>query len=387
MGFKAHLPYLLLHHVPGLGPKRLQLAQQIFPNPNQLLTQDATFWRESVRLPSAGWQAIQQWQSRQQQSELYQRATQDLEWQAAAADNHIIHRGHADYPPMLSVLHDPPNVLYVRGNLSCLSQPQIAVVGARAATRTGLKMAQQFAQAFGAQGWLVSSGLAKGIDGAVHQGCLDGGFPTLAVLGSGLQRIYPHSHLRMAEAIVEQGALVSEFSVHTGPKPFHFPQRNRIIAGLCQGLLVVEAAEKSGSLITAQMALEGGKEVFAVPGNPLNPLSKGCHRLIQQGAGLAIQAQDIVDALPTYPIHSQIKPQQKDATPVAGRAVSAIVSLDAEEDAISRSVLQWVSYDGSSYAQIEADCRLPAEDLMRALLVLELCGAVASQPGGYCRMR
>ena len=387
MGFTAELPYLLLHHVPGLGPKRLQLAQQIFPNPNQLLTQDAHFWRDKVRLPTAGWLAILQWQTRQQHSELYQRASQDLAWQDAAVDHHIIHRTHADYPPMLSVLHDPPNVLYVRGNLSCLSQPQIAVVGARAASRTGLQLAQQFAQALSAQGWLVSSGLAKGIDGAVHQGCLDGGFPTLAVLGSGLQAVYPRIHQKMADAIVAQGALVSEFPVHAGAKPFHFPQRNRIIAGLCQGLLVVEAAEKSGSLITAQMALEGGKEVFAVPGNPLNPLTKGCHRLIQQGAGLAVQAEDIVNALPAFAKQRPISADPKSGGVTPDAEVPRLGDLDAEQEAVSRSVLQWVSYDGSSFAQIEADCRLPTERLMRALLMLELTGAVASAPGGYCRLR
>lgn len=387
MGLRAELPYLLLHHVPGLGPKRLQSAQQIFASPNQLLSQDARFWRETVRLPASGWLAIQQWQTRQQYSELFQRATRDLEWQDAAADHHIIHRNHADYPPMLSVLHDPPNVLYVRGNLSCLSQPQVAVVGARAASRTGLHLAQQFAQALSAQGWLVSSGLAKGIDGAVHQGCLDGGFPTLAVLGSGLQSIYPRIHQRMADTIVLQGALVSEFPVHVGAKPFHFPQRNRIIAGLCQGLLVVEAAEKSGSLITAQMALEGGKDVFAVPGNPLNPLTKGCHRLIQQGAGLAVQAEDILNALPAFTKQRPITPQPQPDCVTGAAAVSGHSDLDSEQGSLSRSVLQWVSFDGSSFAQIEADCQLPTETLMRVLLVLELSGAVVSEPGGYCRLR
>ena len=373
MTFSAEWPYLLLHHVPGLGPKTLQRAQQFITNPSHLLVQDADFWQNKVRLPLAGWQAIAQWQQHPQQSDLYQNAARDAEWQAAAPIHHIIHRHHADYPPQLAVLHDPPNLLYIRGAVAALSQPQIAVVGARAASRTGLQLARQFGRSLSEQGWLVTSGLALGIDGAVHQGCLDAGYPTLAVLGAGLERIYPHSHQWMADAIVEQGALVSEFPVHAGPKPYHFPQRNRIIAGLCQGLLVVEAAEKSGSLITAQMAVDGGKEVFAVPGNPLNPLSRGCHRLIQQGAGLVADTQDLLDVLGDHPM--------------GGQQPRPITHVQTPTEPSASPVLQWVSYDGSSFAQIEADSGLAADVLMRDLMALELDGAIGAQQGGFCRLR
>ena len=369
---------LLLHHVPGLGPKRLRVAQQFFSQADQLLSQNADFWRGQIQLPPLGWEMLLDWQKRGQHSTLHQAAYRDLCWVEEAETHHILSPAHPHYPASLKVLHDPPNLLYVQGNPTLLSQPQIAVVGARSATRSGLALAHRFAQELSAAGWLVTSGLALGVDGAAHQGCLDAGFPTLAVLGSGLQRIYPVAHQSMASVIAESGALISEFPIAIAPKPYHFPQRNRIIAGLCHGLLVVEAAEKSGSLITAQMALEAGKEVFAVPGNISNPWTQGCHRLIQQGAGLVMQTADILDAMPerTRPI-----------TPLAvGRPEKPVQDVASVDTPLHAAVLSQVDYDGMSVDELVLATGLSPDVLMPLLLWLELAGAIISQPGGYCRV-
>ena len=210
-----------------------------------------------------------------------------------------IARGDKKYPNRLKDLYDPPNNLYIDGDLRLLNKPMIAIVGSRKASPEGLKNAAAFAQELSRAGLLIVSGLARGIDGAAHQAtlCLGPKNFTMAVCGTGLDVIYPKEHLSLARNIQNQGLLVSEYPSGTPPRSGHFPRRNRIIAAFSIGVLVIEAAEKSGSLITARLALEMGREVFAVPGSIRQPLSKGCNLLIQQGAKLVQNPEDVLEDL------------------------------------------------------------------------------------------
>jgi DNA processing protein len=213
-----------------------------------------------------------------------------------------IHKNTPDYPARLLDLYDPPNSLYIYGDIRLFNLPMIAIVGSRAASPEGMRNAYYFAQALSAAGYLIISGLARGIDGAAHRGTpkSNQGYRTIAVCGSGLDIVYPQEHLGLAQAIAKGGLLVSELAPGLGPKAWHFPRRNRIIAALSLGILVIEAAERSGSLITARLGSELGREIFAIPGSIHSPLSKGCHQLLQQGAKLVQSPQDILEELPKW---------------------------------------------------------------------------------------
>ena len=227
----------------------------------------------------------------------WQAVEKDLTW-FASNNCYIIPKNSRDYPSQLNEIHGAPAILFVRGNVARLSDFQIDIVGSRHPTSVGINTAMQFARHFSCLGITVTSGLALGIDGAAHKGALLGKGSTVAVLGHGLDRIYPSSHQILAEEILERGGtLVSEFPPGISPAPSHFPRRNRIISGLTLGTLVVEAALKSGSLITAQLALEQGREVFAIPGSIHNPLARGCHALIREGAKLVETASDVLEEL------------------------------------------------------------------------------------------
>ncbi|QWE16659.1 DNA-processing protein DprA [Polynucleobacter sp. AP-Nino-20-G2] len=208
-------------------------------------------------------------------------------------------RSNPHYPSRLNDLSDPPRSLYIYGEPRLLNLPMIAIVGSRAASRDGLKNAIHFAQALSKAGLLVISGLARGVDGAAHHGALQLGpdYTTLAVCGTGLDMVYPPEHMDLARLIGQRGLLISELAPGVGPKASHFPRRNRLIAALSLGVLVIEAAERSGSLITARLAAELGREVFAVPGPIHNPQARGCHQLIQQGAKLTQTPHDILEEL------------------------------------------------------------------------------------------
>lgn len=224
----------------------------------------------------------------------------------------LIQRNDPHYPGRLLDLCDPPNSLYIYGDLQLLSLPMLAIVGSRAASPAGIKNAHFFARALTEAGYLVISGLARGIDGAAHWGALGLGqeHPTVAVCGTGLDIVYPPEHLDLASAIGRRGLLISELAPGLGPKAGHFPRRNRIIAALSMGILVIEAAERSGSLITARLGCELGREVFAIPGSIHSPLSRGCHKLLQQGAKLVQSPQDILEELPKWPKPS-LKPLKR----------------------------------------------------------------------------
>ena len=227
-----------------------------------------------------------------------------LAW-LAEPDNRLLTLADNEYPKTLLEISDPPPLLYVKGDISRLNQPCIAVVGSQNATPQGLNTAEAFSHALADAGWCVVSGMALGIDGAAHRGALVGSASTIAVVGTGLDIVYPARHRELAHEIAQKGAMISEFPLGTAPISSNFPRRNRIISGLTRGVLVVEANRHSGSLITARLAGEQGREVFAIPGSIHSPLSKGCHLLIKQGAKLVDSIHDILEELGNAPISLQ----------------------------------------------------------------------------------
>lgn len=301
--------------------------------------------------------------------------------------------GDRGYPEALRHIPDAPAVLYVRGEVSLLERPQVAIVGSRNATRAGLDHARQFASALAERGYAVTSGLAQGIDGAAHAGALAAGGDTVAVVGTGADVVYPRAHRALTEQIVQQGVLVSEYPPGTGPKSGHFPRRNRIISGLSRGILVVEAGLRSGSLITARLALEQGRDVFAIPGSIHNPLARGCHELIRQGAKLVETVDDIEEELTAWwnrPVEAPIPEPAPKAPPASRTPVrDAEPEIAAMPDHLSDreiAVLDALGYDPRSTDQICEATGLPADQLMQALLMLEMEGLVESAPGGYLRV-
>lgn len=287
-----------------------------------------------------------------------------LAWLAEADQRHVLVLGDARYPTDLLQMADPPLLLYVTGQLSALQHPQrLAIVGSRNPTPQGQANARQFAHALGQAGVCVVSGLALGVDGAAHEGALDAGAPTIAVVGTGLDRVYPKRHLALAHRIAEHGALVSEYPLGTPPLAPNFPRRNRIIAGLAQGTLVVEAAVQSGSLITARLAAEQGREVFAIPGSIHAPQSRGCHALIRQGAKLVESAQDILEEL-------------RVPDPFAAPRTPSASAAPADD------LLEAMGYDPVSLDALQARTGLDTATLQARLLELELDGEVSRMPGG-----
>jgi DNA processing protein len=278
-----------------------------------------------------------------------------------------------DYPRLLREIPDPPVALFVIGERAVLSLPQLAVVGSRNATAAGRENARAFAHELAQAGLVITSGMALGVDAAAHRGALESGAATIAVMGTGLDRVYPARHRELAHAIAQQGALLSEFPLGTAPRPENFPIRNRIVSGLALGVLVVEAAERSGALITARLGSEQGREVFAIPGSIHSPLSRGCHRLIRQGAKLVETARDILEEL--GPLASVAAP--------AGERPSVLVS--PAPDALpepAQQLLACLGYDAMTVDALVERSGLTADTVSSMLLVLELHGFVASGPGG-----
>ena len=305
----------------------------------------------------------------------WRRVEQDLAW-LEQPRNHLLRLDDPRYPSLLRQIPYPPPLLFVHGDPDCLRLPQLAIVGTRNPTPLGRETAQRFAAHLAEFGLLITSGLALGIDAAAHQGALAGGGRTIAVMGTSLDRVYPAQHRDLAHAIAERGALVSEFPVGTSPAAGNFPQRNRLISGLALGVLVVEAAAQSGSLITARLANEQGREVFAIPGSIHNPLAKGCHALIRQGAKLVETADDILEELGTLAATTR-----EVVFPVAAASSEA---LDEEY----RQLLVAMGDEPVSIDLLVDRCGLTAEALSSMLLILELQGYAAAIPGGlYSRLK
>ena len=288
--------------------------------------------------------------------------------------------GNQGYPPLLEEIFDPPLVLYARGHLDVLQSPCIAIVGTRRPTIYGLQMAQGISSDLGARGVCVVSGLARGIDGAAHRGCLECGGKTIAILGCGIDIVYPREHRQLTQKILEKGLLLSEFPPGTSPSPQNFPVRNRIISGLSLGTLIVEASEYSGSLITARLAMEQNREVFALPGNLTSPQSFGPNFLIKQGAKLVQTWRDVVEELPTD-IRSEIFIHE-DSKP------SAAPELELLSDAENRLLEQLKMDETTQFDKIYRMSSLSIPQLSDLLLHLEMCGWIRQLPGNlYVRTR
>jgi DNA processing protein len=302
----------------------------------------------------------------------------DLRWLASSGST-LLACTDDGYPPLLLQSPDPPATLFVRGNVAALREPQVAMVGSRNPTAGGRASAQDFAAKFARVGLAVTSGLALGIDAACHEGALGADGLTLAVMGRGLDEIYPAEHAALADRIAGSGALVSEFPPGTPALAAHFPQRNRIIAGLAHGTVVVEAAQRSGSLITARLAGSAGREVFALPGSIHNPLARGCHALIRQGAKLVEDVDDVLAEL-KISLAAQLLASQPERD---GDARQAGPVLDKEY----KILLDALAFEPASVDSLIERTGLSSESIASMLLMLELDGHVAPHPGGrYSRM-
>lgn len=286
------------------------------------------------------------------------------------------------YPPLLRAIHDPPPQLYVRGDPAHLQRPQVAVVGSRKASAAGLKLAAHFAGELVGAGFPVCSGLALGIDGAAHRGALAGGGPSVAVMGTGIDEIYPLRHAALGAAIEEAGCLVTEFPPGTPPLPHNFPRRNRIISGLSLGVLVVEAALPSGSLLTAQSALEQGREVFALPWSLPHVGGRGCLKLLRDGAAMVLTVDDILEQLSSlYALQLDLL---SGAAPGAGADDAGDNPDDNDKD--DDPLLQLVGYEDTSLDDLLRLGDAPASELLGRLSALEIEGRIIRTAGGYIRV-
>jgi DNA processing protein len=359
--------WLALLRAPGVGPRKFRRLVEWFGSPAAVLSQSRNsllaFGQSDA---SADWLAAPDWQS----------VERDLEW-LRTPGNRCLTFQDREYPRLLHEITDPPPVLFLRGEAGVLNQRQLAVVGSRNPSTEGSKLARDFSANLVHCGFAITSGLALGIDAASHRGALDAGGFTVAVAGTGLDQVYPARHRDLAEEIIAKGgALISEFPTGTPPQPANFPKRNRIISGLSLGTLVVEAALRSGSLITARMALEQGREVFALPGSIHNPLSRGCNALIKEGAKLVETVQDILDE---FPPGTRAPPP--DAVPAG--VTESEWSLDPE----CRALLKCIAYAPTSVDTLIAAMGSSPEAIASSLLLLELQGYITSTSGGYSRIK
>lgn len=370
-------------------------------------------WLIALRTPGLGPGGLRQWLDRSGQDigvvlQQLRRHTTDAaarawlrqpdEARLAADQAWLQQAGHrllccteADFPPLLEHIPQPPAALFVAGDASLLLHPQVAIVGARAASAAGLAHARAFARALSNAGLVVTSGMADGIDGAAHTAVLDDAAPTLAVVGTGPDRVYPRKHHALAARIAAQGALISEFPPGTPARADHFPRRNRIIAGLSLGTLVIEAGLRSGSLITARLAAEQGRDVFALPGSIHNPLARGCHRLIRDGARLVESSAEIVDAL--TPAAQQLGQELAsrlalDATPATpGNGIDSApkmavsVATNWRNDPDYRRLWAELGHDPATLDELVQRTGQPPAAVSSMLMMLELEAQVESLPG------
>lgn len=300
-----------------------------------------------------------------------------LSWQEKAPHRYFYFAEEPHYPELLRNTQAPPKVLFLQGRPELLHRPQMAIVGSRNPTTAGREWAKHFASELARLGWVITSGLAVGIDGIAHQGALEAKGQTIAILGSGLECIYPQSHRRLSAEIAEQGLLVSEHPPDTQPLPTHFPARNRIISGLAVGVLVIEATLKSGSLITARRALDEGRQVYALPGSLHSPLSKGCHFLIKEGAKLVETVEDILEETGGFAAWYGLEIEQKEA-----RATHKKENLEAT----TQQLLDAIDFSPTTFNAILARTDLTVAKVSVILMALELKGLVRSSHLGYERV-
>ena len=311
-----------------------------------------------------------------------------LAW-AAEPGNHVLTLADANYPQALLSIADPPPLLYAKGRTELLSRPGVAIVGSRNATAQGMQNAERFAQTLSNAGLCVISGLALGIDAAAHAGACSASpehGSTIAITGTGLDLVYPAKHRALAHRIAEHGCLLSEYPIGTAAIAANFPRRNRLISGMSLGVLVVEAALQSGSLITARSALEQGREVFAIPGSIHSPLAKGCHQLIRQGAKLVESAQDILEELQlhalTPAVQQAVNTSTRSTPDAAAKVPRPSTGVPAAVDEHARQVMQAAGHDPTSVDQLAERTGLAASEIQATLLLLELDGSVERMGDG-----
>lgn len=348
---------LRLHCLPELGPKRFHKLLSAFDSASAALSAPASAWR-SLGLPLACADA-------RRSAQVRERARLSLEW-LQVPDQQLLMWDDPRYPALLAEIPDAPPLVFVAGDPTLLERPQLAMVGSRRASKPGLDTAHRFARSLARGGFVITSGLALGIDGAAHQGALDVGGYTVAVLGTGLQCLYPARHKRLARDIIDGGgALVSELPLDSPPQASNFPRRNRIISGLSLGVLVVEASPSSGSLITARIAAEQGREVYAIPGSIHHPGAKGCHQLIRDGATLVESIDHILEALRGWQ---------------APAAEHAVVTETAPQAPVHPLLALLHAAPHSSEALAHSS-GWPLPEVLAALTELELDGRVACEAG------
>ncbi len=373
----AHYTIPLLLSLPGFGPASYWRLYEAGVDV-------ATFWQQ----PPPCWLPLVPAAARDPLLRLHAEGDSGSLWQANwQTHRHLLQQGyswllHSDpaYPELLRHIGQPPPLLYLRGNAALLDSPQVAFVGSRRASRAGLHNSQEFARYLAGVGLTITSGLALGVDAAAHRGALAADGATVAVLGTGIDRIYPRSHQSLAEEIAAAGGLlVSEFAPGTAPHAGNFPRRNRVVSGLSLGVLVVEAALQSGSLITARLAAEQNREVFAIPGSIHNPLSRGCHALIRDGATLVETALDIArelgGGLPA------VQPAERIGAVAPEVRTAVVAGLTTAE----QQVWQLLGEEPRSLDELAAAQPLPVAELLGILMGLELRGLVVQEAGCACR--
>ncbi|WP_373019317.1 DNA-processing protein DprA [Thiomicrorhabdus sp.] len=369
----SDLPSLIPFHLNFFSYKQLQNAESHFGSLKAALQANRSDWQNAKIVGDKQVDGLFD-------ESLEKRIDETLEW-GQGAQQDLVAIGSDEFPDMLKGIADPPILLAVRGSVSLLSDPQLAIVGSRHASRQGINTAKDFANFLSDQGLGIVSGLALGIDTAAHEGGLLGIGKTIAVVATGLDRIYPASNKALAHRIVEQGAMISEFPLGTKPLTYHFPKRNRIISGLSVGTLVIEAAVKSGSLITAKTALEQGREVFAVPGSINNPQAKGCHQLIKQGAKLVESGQDVLEELVSvlggdWPVH-----EAREGSSANGEEIGK-----TEKQSVSKNgILRFIEYDPIGLDELLVLSKMPVYEIQSQLTMLELSGEIEAMSAGRWR--
>lgn len=367
--------WLAVHRATGIGAVTFLKLLSVFQHPRKIL--DAS--RSQLSEHSLKEESIEQLLSPD-----WEQVEKDCQW---LTDNQasVVTIADKDYPPLLKEIADPPPILFVLGDKTLLTTEQIAIVGSRTPTPMGERTAEEFATTLADVGWTVTSGMALGIDTACHRGALlaKKGH-TIAVIGTGIDRVYPARNRDLAHQISQRGAIISEFPLGTSPVPGNFPRRNRLISGMSRGVFVVEAALRSGSLITAKQALEQGREVFALPGSIHNPLSRGCHSLIRQGAKLVETAEHIYEELiEILPHRPQISSNHNNVNQGAEEIEATGIDLDDEY----KLVLKHVGFEATAVDTVVEQSGLTADAVCSMLLVLELQGYIVSMQGGhYCKV-
>ena len=414
MEVKELVASLTVWRLPGVGPRLFQQLKQRVESMEKLFTMD----RDQLLLTGMSEKTASVLQkleydmfsgkvnytgSCKNTSSLIEGVKQDITW-LEHEGHHLLVADDPQYPGYLKEIHTPPPLLFVKGNPGILNDFQIGIVGSRNASRIGIDNTRSFTKHLVEQGFTITSGLALGIDGVAHQAALDSGGKTIAVVANGLDQVYPKRHIKLAQEIVDSGGtLISEFPCTVQPRPQYFPRRNRIISGMSQGVLVIEAALKSGSLITARYAMEQGREVFAIPGSIHNPLSKGCHSLIKQGAALVETGEDILSELQLQGIELEAL-QRKDAYELVNK-LSEIeenpaqlenvpVKIKTEQKSrepefggelkdIEDKIIKVIGYEVVTLDFLVEHTGIEASVLASALIMLELQNRIIQEVGGY----